>query len=197
MLLGFGEKRSLKHWGCMFWSLWLYVWNILISLIIAIKTRNCCIPPGNLSRRPRTDYSTAHRLSNLHAIHKEFWGWSHWEKEGNWGPEEGENEGPECWLHCLRQGWGGANFTCGTGHHSPRHLPCQANLQVSGNTPVGVQNRSEQNQRCSALTYGGRAGHAKPCKCWVPVPINSDFLIKPLGKARWPQAVGPLPRPLD
>ena len=97
----------------------------------------------------------------------------------------------------LRQGWGGADFTCGTGHHSPSHLPCQANLQVSGNTPVSVQNRSEQNQRCSALTYGGRAGLSEPCKCWVPVPINSDFLIKPLGRARWPQAVGPLPRPLD
>lgn len=151
-------------------------------------------PSGNLPVCPRTDFCTTAVLSIYMSSTAKHEGRS-LNKGGKLRPTEGT-----WWngsVHSLQGRW--ASWLCL--QYWVTMAPAVSLVRLSSRPCVShlLVARTDQSkaQGHSALTYGGQAGHAEPCECWVPVPINCDFLIKPLGKARWLWAAGPLSGPLD
>lgn len=102
-------------------------------------------------------------------------------KGGKLRPREGkwQNEGPRCCVLFPRQMYGLA-VPAERGQHGPSHPPRRAKSGFVHHIPAGVSNRSEQGPRMLGFNTEAKPAMPKPCECWVPVPINSDFLIKPL-----------------
>lgn len=133
---------------------------------------------------PRTDYSQ-------HSACAEQFTANHKASSSGRGGKLRQTEGSgrrACTLPGRRAGWLYLQNQVIT-------APATSLIRLSSRPHVSYLPMSRTDQRKAqghlALTYGGQAGHTEPCKCRVPVPINSDFLIKLLGRARWRWAAGP------